>query len=65
MQLRCSDILEIIDRRLMVNGRPFKVTYPDEPLFRIKDGKLMTLVFKGCGCTINTWEHEDIEGEFI
>jgi hypothetical protein len=27
-------------------------------------GRLVTLVIKGCGCTLNYWEPEEIEGGF-
>lgn len=64
-KLNKTDELEVIGRDLIVNGRPFNVFYPSEPLFGVKDGKLITIVFRGCGCTLTDWEPEEIEGEYI
>lgn len=64
MKLRNTDKLEIVDRKLKVNGKTFTVKYPDEPLYCITDGKLETLVFKACGFTRNQWDTEEIEGYF-
>jgi hypothetical protein len=63
-KLNNTDQLKVIDRELIVNGRPFNVVYPNEPLFGVKDGKLITIVFRGCGCTLTDWEPEEIEGEY-
>ena len=64
-KLNKTDRLEFIDRDLIVNGRSFNVVYPNEPLFGVKEGKLITIVFRGCGCTLTDWEPEEIEGEFL
>jgi len=64
MKLKKTDKLELLDRTLNVNGKPFIVKYPDEPLFGTKDGKLVTIIFKGCGCTRTHWDPEEIEGYF-
>jgi hypothetical protein len=64
MKLSSKDKLEVIDHRLRVNGRPFVVKYPDEPICTMERGKLVTLIIKGCGCTLTRWEPEDIEGNF-
>ena len=64
MRIKNTDKLEVVNHRLRVNGRPFEVHYPDEPLCCVHRGKLVTLVIKGCGCTLNHWEPEEIEGEF-
>ena len=64
MKLKNTDRLEVVDRRLKVNGRTFVVQYPNEPLLCTEDGKLETIVFKGCGYTTTLWEPEEIEGYF-
>jgi hypothetical protein len=64
MKLKNTDKLEIVDRKLKVNGKFFIVQYPVEPLWRMEDGKLETIVFKACGYTDNQWEPEEIEGYF-
>jgi len=64
MKLKKTDKLELLDRTLNVNGKTFIVQYPDEPLFGTKDGKLVTIIFKGCGCTRTLWDTEEIEGYF-
>jgi hypothetical protein len=64
MKLNNNDILEVKDRRLLVNGKPFLVTFPDEPLLGTERGNLVTIFFRGCGCSLNEWEPEEIEGEF-
>ena len=65
MKLNKTDILNVKDRCLLVNGKPFNVTFPDEPLLGTEEGNLVTIVFRGCGCSLNEWEPEEIEGEFI
>jgi hypothetical protein len=65
MKLKPTDTLEVKNRRLYVNGKPFVVEYPDEPLCGTEDGKLVTLVFRGCGCSLTQWEPEEIEGYFL
>lgn len=64
MKLKKTDKLELLDRTLNVNGKLFIVQYPDEPLFGTKDGKLETILFKGCGYTRTLWDPEEIEGYF-
>ena len=64
MKLKRTDKLEVVNHRLKVNGQPFVVEYPDEPICSIQEGKLVTLVFRGCGCTLTHWEPEEIEGYF-
>ena len=64
MRIKDTDQLLVVDHRLEVNGRPFEVHYPDEPICCVDGGRLVTLVIKGCGCTLNHWEPEEIEGEF-
>lgn len=64
MKLTSNDTLEVLNHSLRVNGRPFAVKYPAEPIACLEDGKLVTLVFRGCGCTLSHWEPEEIEGDF-
>jgi len=64
MKLSREDKMEVIENALFVNGRAFKPDRPAEPLFGVKDGKLITIVFRGCGCTLTEWEPEEIEGEY-
>ena len=64
MKLKNTDKLEIVDRKLKVNGKTFVVQHPDEPLYCMKDGKLETIVFKACGFTCYQWDPEEIEGYF-
>jgi hypothetical protein len=64
MKLKKTDKLEVVDLKLKVNGKTFVVQHPDEPLWRIEDGKLETIVFKACGFTSYLWEPEEIEGYF-
>jgi hypothetical protein len=64
MKLSKTDKMEVAGHILMVNGRQFNMTYPQEPPFAVKDGKLVTLVFRGCGCTLSEWDPEEIEGGF-
>jgi hypothetical protein len=65
MKLKNTDKLEVIDRKLKVNGRTFIVQYPDQTLYNAKDNVLETIMFKGCGCTITQWKSEEIEGYFF
>ena len=65
MKLNRTDTLEVKNRRLLVNGKPFSVTYPDEPLLGMEGEHVVTIVFRGCGCSLNEWEPEEIEGEFL
>jgi len=62
IKLSKHDQRQLIVRDLIVNVRPFKVTFPNEPFCGVKDGKLITIVFRGCGCTLTDWEAEEIEG---
>jgi len=64
MKLNKMDKMEVAGHILMVNGKPFTMTCPQEPPFAIKDGKLVTIVFRGCGCALSEWEPEEIEGDF-
>lgn len=64
MILNRGNKLEVIHHRLFVNGREFVVQKPDEPLCCIRGGKLVTLVVKGCGISINEWEVEEIDGHY-
>jgi len=64
MKLSSKDKLKVVDRRLMVNGRVFVVERPAEPLCAIEKDKLVTILIKGCGCTLTRWDPEDIEGHF-
>ncbi|MBN1545228.1 MAG: hypothetical protein JW902_01055 [Syntrophaceae bacterium] len=65
MKLNRNDKMELIDRAFFVNGRAFKLHHPTEPLFGVKDGKLITIVFKSCGYTMTEWDPEEIEGEYL
>ncbi len=64
MKLTREHAIALHDNRLSVNGKPFEVLHPAEPLFAVRDGKLITIVFRGCGCTLNEWDPEEIEGEY-
>lgn len=64
MKLKNTDKLEIVNRKLKVNGKDFVVQHPDEPLLRIDNGRLETIVIKACGCNLYQWEPEEIEGYF-
>ena len=46
---------------LFVDGKPFVVDYPEEPIQGVEDNKLVTL-FRGH--LFNYWSHEDIEGYY-
>lgn len=46
---------------MYVDGKPFVVEYPDEPIKCVDDNKLVT-VFRGH--LTNYWSHEDIEGYY-
>ncbi len=62
MKLNKDDKLEVSNGCLKVNGKPFVVDFPDEPMFDVDtDGKLMTW-FRGHLC--NFWRPEEIEGYF-
>jgi hypothetical protein len=64
LKLNKTDRMELIQDELFVNGRLFKLDCPSEPLFGVKDGKLITIVFRGCGCTLTDWEPEEIDGDY-
>lgn len=53
--------LEVRNYCLFVDGKPFVVDYPDEPIKKVEDNKLVT-VFRGH--LLNYWSHEDIEGYY-
>ena len=59
MTLNSTDDLEITNGCLMVNGKPFVVNVPDEPLWDVEDNRLVT-VFRGH--LFNYWKPEEIEG---
>jgi hypothetical protein len=65
--LKPSDKLEVKYGSLIVNGRPFEMTDPDESLDWPKsitdDGKLITW-FKGRQSNSNEWSPSDISGYF-
>ncbi|MBN1848698.1 MAG: hypothetical protein JW932_08950 [Deltaproteobacteria bacterium] len=65
MRLRSTDRLKVLNHSLSVNGKPFKVQYPDEPLCCVEHGKLVTLVIKGCGCSLTYWDPEEVEGNYV
>ena len=65
MKIKNTDRLEVVNHRLRVNGWRFEVNYPDKPLCCVDRGRLVTLVIKGCGCPLNYWEPEEIEGDFF
>ena len=65
MKLTRTDTLEVKDRSLLVNGKQFTVTYPYEPLLGMEGGNVVTIVFRGCGCSLNEWEPEEIDGDFV
>jgi hypothetical protein len=64
MKLQNNDLLEVDQHRLYVNGKLFVVTHPDEPICCIENKNLVTLVIKGCGCTLNDWMPTEVEGHF-
>ena len=65
--LKSTDKLEVKDGSVLVNGRPFDVTDPDESLDWPKsidaDGNLVTW-FKGRASNANTWSPEEISGHY-
>ena len=65
MKLKRTDTLEITERRLFVNGRPFNVTHPYEPVLGMENRNLVTIVFRGGGRFLTEGELEEIEGEFF
>ena len=65
VRLKSSDMLAVRNRSLRVNGRPFRLAYPDEPICCVEDGKLVTLVVWGCGISMTRWEAEEIMGYWI
>ena len=64
MKFKSTDTLEFINRGLKVNGKSFVVEYPDESILGIEEGKLVAIVFRGCGCSLTHWEPEEVEGHF-
>jgi len=66
--LKSTDKLEVKYGTLLVNGRQFEVSNPDEsvdwPKSVDEDGKLVTW-FKGRQSQANTWSPEDITGRFV
>ena len=62
MTLTKNDKLEVINNRLEVNGRPFIVDFPKEPIAHIdEDGRLVTLLR---GHLYNHWDRQDVEGYY-
>jgi len=61
MKLKPIDKLSMVNHCLRVNGKPFVVDTPDEPLWDIEENKLITL-FRGH--LYNYWNPEDIDGYF-
>jgi hypothetical protein len=62
MTLNNDDKLEVVNHCLLVNGEPFVVEYPDEPLSGIdEEGRLMT-VFRGH--LYNYWKPEEVKGYY-
>jgi hypothetical protein len=65
--LKSTDKLEVKYGSVLVNGRPFDVTDPDESLDWPKsidaDGNLVTW-FKGRASNANTWSPEEISGHY-
>ena len=61
MQLSSEDKITMVSRCLRVNGKPFVVEFPDEPLHDVEDNKLVTL-FRGH--LTNYWNVTDIKGYF-
>ena len=59
MTLNNTDKLEMSNGCLIVNGKPFVVDIPDEPLWDVQENKLVT-VFRGH--LFNYWQPEEIEG---
>lgn len=61
MRLKDTDKLEMVNRCLRVNGKPFYVEKPDEELYEVDNNKLVTL-FRGH--LYNYWNPEEIEGYY-
>ena len=62
MRLKNTDKLEVINHVLFVNGDEFIIRYPDEPVACTDGNRLVTLLIKGCGISLNYWKPEEIEG---
>lgn len=62
MTLTNKDKLEVVNHCVTVNGRPFVVDFPKEPIAHVdEDGRLVTL-FRGH--LYNHWEPEDVSGYY-
>ena len=61
MTLTENDVLSVRNGCLVVNGKPFVVDYPTEPMYSVEDGKLVT---KFRGHLYNYWKPEEIEGYY-
>ena len=60
MVIQPNDTLRVFSGCLSVNGKPFVVEHPDEPLESIdEDGKLVT---RFRGHLRNHWDRSDIKG---
>jgi hypothetical protein len=64
MRLRKDDRLTVKGASLLVNDRPFKMTHPEDPPFAVRNGCLLTIVFRGCGYAMSEWDPEEIEGDY-
>jgi hypothetical protein len=60
-KLTDDDILTMTNKSLKVNGKPFVVEFPNEPLWDVQDNKLVTL-FRGH--LYNYWKPSEIEGYY-
>lgn len=61
MKIKTSDKITMENKRLLVNGKPFTIEYPDEPLWDIEGNQLVT-IFRGH--LYNYWNLEDVRGYF-
>ena len=61
MTLTENDVLDVRNGCLVVNGKPFVVDHPTEPMHSVEDGRLVTL-FRGH--LYNYWKPEEIEGYY-
>ena len=61
MNLEHYHKLEVINRSLLVDGAPFVVTFPDEELLRVEEGKIITS-FRGR--LENQWDNFEVEGYY-
>ena len=64
MKLKSTDILSMTNHCLKVNGEPFVVEYPDDPLWDVTDNKLVTFFSDFVIARKRRWNPEEIEGYF-